>query len=263
MPDADAPPPDAPGRLLWGGHATVRIELDGAALLTDPVLRGHLAHLRRRGPVPAGLTDGLDAVLISHLHRDHLDRPSLRHIPPEVPIVVPAGGATLLPGRERSVIEVVPGDELELGGVSVLVTEALHDGGRTPIRPRGIPALGYLLRGSRRVYFAGDTDVFPGMAGLAPGLDVALLPVWGWGPKLGAGHMDPVRAAEALELLRPRVAVPIHWATLYPGWMRGGSLSFLDAPGPAFAAAAAERAPDVAVRIVAPGGSLALGAPPA
>ena len=46
-------------------------------------------------------------------------------------------------------------------------------------------ALGYVLEGSRRVYFAGDTDLHPSMADLAPGLDVALLPIWGWGPSLG------------------------------------------------------------------------------
>jgi L-ascorbate metabolism protein UlaG (beta-lactamase superfamily) len=210
--------------------------------------------------VPPGLGEGLDGVLISHLHRDHLDRPSLRGLPHDVPVVVPSGGATLLPGRGRSVIEVVPGDVLELGGLRVRVTEALHDGGRTPVRPRGIPALGYVLEGSRRVYFAGDTDVFPGMADLAAtGLDVALLPVWGWGPKLGAGHMTPEVAADALTLLRPRTAVPIHWGTLHPAWMRGAALGFLDAPGPEFARAVARRAPRVAVRVLMPGDALDLG----
>ena len=63
-----------------------------------------------------------------------------------------------------------------------------------------------------RVYAAGDTDLFDGMAGL-PSPDVALLPVWGWGPTLGPGHLDPVRAAEAVARLRPRVAVPVHWGT--------------------------------------------------
>src|SRR5262249_15506342 len=81
-----------------------------------------------------------------------------------------------------------------------------HDGRRHPGGASG-PALGYVLRGSRSVYFAGDTDLFAGMAALAP-LDVALLPVAGWGKKLGPGHLDPQRAAAALALLRPRIAVP-------------------------------------------------------
>ena len=67
----------------------------------------------------------------------------------------------------------------------------------------------------RRVYFAGDTDLFDGMADLAP-VDVALLPIWGWGPTMGPGHMDPARAAQAAALLRARLAIPIHWGTYYP-----------------------------------------------
>ena len=52
------------------------------------------------------------------------------------------------------------------------------------------------------------------------GIDVALLPVWGWGPRLGPGHLDPERAAEAVARLRPAVAIPIHWGTLWPMAMR-------------------------------------------
>jgi L-ascorbate metabolism protein UlaG (beta-lactamase superfamily) len=48
------------------------------------------------------------------------------------------------------------------------------------------------------------------------GLDVALVPVWGWGPRLGPGHLDPERAAEAVRLLRPETVIPIHWGTLWP-----------------------------------------------
>ena len=69
--------------------------------------------------------------------------------------------------------------------------------------------------GGRSVYFAGDTDVFEEMADLAP-VDVALLPIWGWGPSMGPGHMDPARAAEAARLLDARVAIPIHWGTYFP-----------------------------------------------
>ena len=84
------------------------------------------------------------------------------------------------------------------------------------------PALGYLLQGSQSVYFAGDTDLFPEMAALG-GVDVALLPVAGWGPRLPEGdHMNPRRAAEALKILKPRLAIPIHWGTYTPLWVRGG-----------------------------------------
>ena len=67
-----------------------------------------------------------------------------------------------------------------------------------------------------RVYFAGDTDLFPGMEEAIGPTDLSLLPVWGWGPTLGEGHLDPRAAAEAARRLRPRVAVPIHWGTFFP-----------------------------------------------
>ena len=76
---------------------------------------------------------------------------------------------------------------------------------------RPADALGYVIAGGgRRVYFAGDTELFEEMSELRP-IDLALLPVWGWGPSLNPGHLDPAGAARALALLRPRVAVPIHW----------------------------------------------------
>ena len=88
------------------------------------------------------------------------------------------------------------------------------------------------------------------LPGDAP-LDVALLPVWGWGPSLGAGHMDPARAAaEAAALLRPRLAIPIHWGTLYPVALHRVRPIPLTDPPHLFARFAASLAPDVDVRIV-------------
>jgi len=108
------------------------------------------------------------------------------------------------------------------------------------------------------VYFAGDTDLFPEMANLSDELDVALLPVWGWGPKLGVGHLTPERAAEALTLLWPRVAVPIHWGTLRPLAIGKIASNFLAEPPLAFRKHAAQLAPEVQVEILAPGRSLSL-----
>ena len=65
------------------------------------------------------------------------------------------------------------------------------------------------------MYFAGDTDLFDDLAAIGP-LDLALVPVAGWGAKVGPGHLDPERAAEAVRLLKPKIAVPIHWGTFAP-----------------------------------------------
>jgi L-ascorbate metabolism protein UlaG (beta-lactamase superfamily) len=241
-------------RLTYLGHATTLIELDGVRLLTDPLLRARVAHLRRAGP-PAAPGD-VDAVLVSHGHYDHLDLPSLDRMPRRTPVVVPHGLGPLLRRRGfDSVTEVAAGDEVPFGELVVRVVHAEH-GGRTTPRRRAA-AVGYAALGSARVLFAGDTDLFPEMAGLVEDLDLALLPIWGWGPRLGPGHLDPRRAAEAVALLRPRQVVPIHWGTFRP-LHRGGRAPFLEQPAAAFTAAAREIAPDVVVHVLRPGEALDL-----
>jgi L-ascorbate metabolism protein UlaG (beta-lactamase superfamily) len=190
----------------------------------------------------------VDAVLLSHVHYDHLDRPSLRQLGTDVMVVVPIGARRLLRGFS-DVREVDVGDDLRIGAVSVHATPAEHRSARLTLRTT--PSLGFVVSGSRRVYFAGDTDLFEGMAGLAGSLDVALLPVAGWGPKLGPGHLDPLRAAQALRLLRPRIAVPIHWGTLSP-FHRSTSAD----PPEAFRRHADELAPQVEVHVLEPGAAL-------
>jgi L-ascorbate metabolism protein UlaG (beta-lactamase superfamily) len=241
-------------RLTWLGHSTVLIETAGTRLLTDPVLRRSVGHLRRRGALPR-VPDRVDAVLVSHLHHDHLDLPSIRALDPAAMLVVPRGARRMraIRGMRREVHEVAPGDAVEVGAVRVRAVEAVHDGRRVPWGPRAA-ALGFVLDARCRCYFAGDTEVFDGMRAIGDGLDVALLPVAGWGPRLGPGHMDAGQAAEATALLRPAVAVPIHWGTFRRIGMRdaGGS------PAAAFARSVAERAPGVHVSRLAPGDSLVL-----
>jgi L-ascorbate metabolism protein UlaG (beta-lactamase superfamily) len=115
--------------------------------------------------------------------------------------------------------------------------------------------MGFVIGGTKRLYFAGDTDLFPGMRDLADGLDVAFLPIAGWGANIGAGHLDPERAAEALTVLEPRVAVPIHWGTFYVMGPRRPRPEALAEPALSFAREAKRRAPGVDVRVLAPGKS--------
>jgi L-ascorbate metabolism protein UlaG (beta-lactamase superfamily) len=249
--------------ITYVGHATVLIELAGTRLLTDPVLRPRVLHIRRHADTPPPeVGEGLDGVLVSHLHHDHLDFPSLRRLPRQAPIVVPRGGARVLRRRGFTrVIELAPGEGTRLGAVEVVATPAAHEGRRYPFGPR-VEAIGFDLRAGRRVYFAGDTDLFAGMAELAGGIDVALLPVGGWGPRLGHGHLGPESAATAAAALRPRIAVPIHWGTLLRIGLGHRREEILRAPGREFAARLAELAPAVDVAVLEPGQSLALGNPP-
>ncbi len=250
-------PEEASGiRVTYVGHATVLLELDGLRILTDPVLRARIGHLRRQvAPPPAAIAAGLDAILLSHLHLDHADRRSLRRIDPATPVLAPAGaGPFLRRCGFREVIELAPGGAVAVGGVRIAAVEAKHRRGRSPLTATS-GAIGFELAGSRRVYFAGDTDLFEGMRELAGCLDLALLPVWGWGSTLGPGHLDPGRAAQAAALLSPRIAVPIHWGTYFPIGLARRHGHLLTDPPRDFARRCADLAPRTEVRILAPGES--------
>lgn len=245
-------------RLTYVGHSTVLVEADGVRLLTDPVLRERVGPLRSQVIDTEAIGCPVDAILISHLHLDHLDLPSLRRLGKETRLIVPRGAARFLKWLGfRQVEEIEPGQEIAVGTFVVAATPAEHPGVRTRLGAV-IEALGYVLTGTHRIYFAGDTDLFPGMATLAPELDVALLPVWGWGPRANGGHLDPLRAAQALDMLRPRLAIPIHWGTFYPVGMGWTQPRFLEDPPRTFVGYAAELVPEVPVRILEPGQSIEL-----
>jgi L-ascorbate metabolism protein UlaG (beta-lactamase superfamily) len=255
-------------RVAFLGHSTVLLELGGVRLLTDPLLRERVGPMRRRPPAPVASELGaLDAVLISHIHRDHVDAPSLRSLDPATPVIAPRGSLRLLERIGlRDVTEVDEGESIGVGAVEVSAVPAVHGGPRTPYVGGHADCVGYVVGkpagDAPRVYFAGDTEVFPAMAELAP-LELAMLPVWGWGPTLGPGHMNPAQAAEALALLRPRFAIPIHWGTIHMiglGWLQP---RWLTDPPHEFARRAAEVAPDVDVRVLEPGASLDVPGPAA
>ena len=174
------------------------VDLDGVRLLTDPVLRSRVAHLRsRRQRVDAAHYTNIDAVLVSHLHFDHLDPPSLERLGHGIKLVVPRGGGGLLRQRGfRRVAEVEVGEEIQIGALTVRPTYAEHDGTRLPFFGVSALTLGYTITGSCRIYFAGDTDLFDGMAEIGRGLDVALVP---------SGDGDrPLAAATSTRVARPR-----------------------------------------------------------
>jgi L-ascorbate metabolism protein UlaG (beta-lactamase superfamily) len=240
-------------RLTWLGHSTVVVDLDETRVVTDPVLRARVWHLRREDEVTAASLGRLDAILISHVHFDHLDLRSLGRLDRHLPLVVPRGAGSLVRRRGfGQVVELEVGEEVEIGAIRIRATPADHSSGRGPFSAK-TAALGFLLEGTARVYFAGDTDLFSAMSELAP-VSVALLPVAGWGPRLGPGHLDPARAAEALRLLRPGVAVPIHWGTFRTLFADSAG----DGPAREFARLAGALAPEVDVRILSIGETLAL-----
>ena len=177
--------------------------------MTDPVLRGRVAHLKRRARLPReGELGTPDALLLSHAHRDHLDRATLREWRSAVTFV-PRGVGGYVPGSD-GLVELDVGEEVAVGDTTVRAVPAVHEvrrGGRQS------SSLGFVVDGD--IYFAGDTAHFDGMRDMGD-LELALIPVWGWGTSLGAGHLDPAEAAGCLARPAPAARHPDPLGDLLP-----------------------------------------------
>ncbi|GAB3454421.1 MBL fold metallo-hydrolase [Kineococcus endophyticus] len=252
--------------VTWLGHSTVTVDVrtprGALRVVTDPVLRRGLAHLRRRPRTPsAAASAGCDLALVSHLHHDHLDLPSLRRLRPAV-LVTPPGSSDWVRWRlGRSAIQVV---EVGIGQtrevrvrdqpVAVTALPAHHAGHRTGSGVSRAPvdavAVEHLVRvpdafpvrepDDLLLWAIGDTGEFEGSdavlgaGGRAP--DLALVPVGGWGHTLGPHHLDPRQAAELVARTRPAHSLPVHWGTLHPVALGRTMGDRFTAPGPAFVA---------------------------
>jgi L-ascorbate metabolism protein UlaG (beta-lactamase superfamily) len=249
-------------RLTWLGHATCVLEIDGVRLLTDPLLRRTAGPLLRRGPVPEpSAWKDPSAVLISHLHHDHVELASLRMLG-DVPLVTGPENARFL--ERRRLHAVALGDEwwpVPGGDAQVRLVRADHHSRPMPHRPNA--AHGHLVRGDGHiVWFAGDTSLYHELADLpdlAGGpIDLAVVPIGGWGPRLSGGHMGPREAARACERVGARNAVAYHWGTFRVPGMDYLPRGWMDVPGLRFPLEVDREAPGCRALALRPGESTEL-----
>jgi L-ascorbate metabolism protein UlaG (beta-lactamase superfamily) len=246
--------------VTWIGHSTVLLELDGVRLLTDPVLGRTVGPLRRVGPRPsASAWAGTDAVLLSHLHHDHADLGSLRMLGPGVRVLTSAANSGWLCRRGIDGVALSEERWTEIGpDVSVRLVRAEHHSRPMPHRPND--SHGHLVRApSGVVWVAGDTSLYDEMdriPDLADGhVDLALVPVGGWGARLSAGHLDPGAAALACGMVGARNAVPVHWGTLHFPGLSQIPRGWMGRAGPAFVDALGDRAPSCRPLLLELGGT--------
>lgn len=232
--------------VTWWGHASTTVEIGGVRVATDPLLGDRLLHLRRFAPSPPQHAYDADLVLLSHLHHDHLHLPSLRQVASGVPILVPRGGEPLLRsvGLDR-VHGVEPGEVVDVAGVRVTALPATHDHRRGWSSNVTAHPLGFRVDGAgRSFWFPGDTELRDDMTEVGH-VDLALVPIGGWGPTLEDGHMDPAAGTEAARRVGATTAVPVHWGTFWP-WglrhvLRGNHHRLFTTPGQRFLDLMAQR----------------------
>ncbi|MBD0739967.1 MBL fold metallo-hydrolase [Streptomyces sp. CBMA29] len=210
--------------LTWVGHASWVIGIGGLTVLTDPVWSRRIPGTPAR-VTPVGVPwEGLpavDAVVISHNHYDHLDAPTLKRLPRDTALFVPAGLAAWC--RRRGFTRVTELDwweAAEMGGVRFDFVPAHHWSKRTLTDTcRSLWGGWVLTDGSgQRVYFAGDTGYghwFREIGRAHPGIDLALLPIGAYSPRwmLSAVHTDPEEAVRACLDVGATAMAPMHWAT--------------------------------------------------
>jgi len=248
-------------RITWLGHASVVLDVDGARIVVDPLLGRHNGILRRRGPAPRrDQWQRPDAVLVSHLHHDHAELSSLRLLPAPI-LTAPANAAFL---RKKGLSATGLGDEwYDVPGTPVQVRLTRADHGHRPMPHRPNAANGHLVRTPQHlIWLAGDTAFYDDMAAipdLAGGpIDLAVVPIGGWGPRLSGGHLGPVTASDACRTVGAAAAMPYHWGTLHFPGAAQAPRGWMDAPGEAFAEALPEHAPGCRSLVLTPGQSVDL-----
>ena len=192
-------------QVTWLGHSTVVLDVDGTRLLTDPLLGRHAGLLRRRGEPPAREHwQNVDAVLLSHLHHDHADLRSLHLLPEGTPIVTAPPNITWLRRHGLTGISPAAGQWIGVASsptVAVRLCPAVHRARPMPHRPNGVT--GHIIRSAAgAIWFAGDTSLYADMSRIpewagAP-IDLALVPIGGWAPRLSEGHMGPTRGGRGV-----------------------------------------------------------------
>ncbi len=218
--------PESGLRVTWFGHSSALVEIDGARVLTDPIWGERSSPISWMGPrrwydPPVALADlpTIDAVVISHDHYDHLQRETIEAMAGwDTTFVVPLGvGAhlTYWGVPEDQVVELDWWDRTTVGGLEIVATPARHASGRHVLDQNHTLWAGYAFLGAEhRVYYSGDTGLFPGLREIGDRLgpfDLTMIESGAYDRAWPDWHIGPEQAVVAHQLVRGEVMLPVHW----------------------------------------------------
>lgn len=206
--------------ITYIGHATLLVCLENLSIITDPIFSEKIGWIAKRYVEPGIKFEKLppiDAILISHEHNDHLDKPTLKRFPKDIPVIISKGlGRKIKKLGFSDVRELNWWESTRVKGATITATPAKHILSRIS---------SFVIEGSKTVCFAGETGLFDGFKEIGQRfrIDVALLPIGDYHPRLWfipgfskmtrARHMAPGDIPAAIEMLQPRMVIPIHWGT--------------------------------------------------
>ena len=222
--------PESGLRITWLGHSTFLIEIDGHRVLVDPVWSEHAspinwAFAKRFHPMPLPLQElpTIDAVVISHDHYDHLDHRTVQALGERIPLyVVPLGVGAHLEYWDVPSERIVERDwwgEFKQGGLTFTATPARHFSGRSLVMADREQTLwsGWVIASrDRRIYYSGDTGMFPGFATIGERLgpfDAVLVEVGAYDQMWADFHLGPEQAIAARVAMGSGLFIPAHWGT--------------------------------------------------
>lgn len=228
------PPQPPPGRgdglsVTFIGHASFYVQIGGRALLLDPIWSVRCSPLPGLGPKrvrapgqPLEALPGVDLLLVSHCHYDHLDLPTLRQVRRRwQPVAVTGSGNArhLAKAGLRSAHELDWWQAVQVEGLTITYVPAQHFSARTFWDRNRALWGGFVIQGGgRTLYFAGDSgwcDHFAEIAARFPRIDCALLPIGAYEPRdfMRFQHMNPEEAVRAHLALRARQSIGMHHGT--------------------------------------------------
>jgi L-ascorbate metabolism protein UlaG (beta-lactamase superfamily) len=223
-------------RVTWFGHSSTLLEIDGTRVLVDPIWSERPSPLGWIGPkrwfAPPIALDRLppvDVVLVSHDHYDHLDAPTVKALLDRgARFVVPLGIGGHLRGwgvPAQRIVELDWWQATQVGTLTVTSTPARHASGR--VNPQADKTLwsGFALAGPQhRVYYSGDTGLFPAMSDIGARLgpfDLTLIEAGQYDADWPDWHLGPEQAVQAHLRVRGKLMMPVHWglfALAHHGW---------------------------------------------